>query len=65
MDNKLKINLENYGDIMSVEDMAELLGYSKPTIYKHVANGILPATKIGRKIFFYKKNVVKYIKTVK
>lgn len=64
MKEKLKTSLDNYGDIMTVEDMAELLGCTKVTIYKHVSTGILPAAKIGRKIFFYKKNVVKYIKQI-
>ena len=45
-------SFEDYGDILTVRDMAELLQASQRTIYRMVDRDELPCVKIGQKLYF-------------
>ena len=46
--------IDDFGDILTVKDMAELLQASQRTIYRMVDRDELPAVKIGQKLYFPK-----------
>ena len=45
-------------DILSVGDLAAILGVSKNTIHYRVKKGYLPDTRVGNKQIFYKHDLV-------
>lgn len=46
-------------DILSIRDLAAILGVSKNTIHYRVKKGYLPDTRVGNKQIFYKTDLVK------
>lgn len=46
-------------DILSVKDLAKILGVSKSAILYKIQKGYLPNAKIGNQHIFYKKDLVK------
>lgn len=44
-------------EVMTVEEVAEYLGLSKPTIYKLARRGEIPAAKVGRSWRFHRHAV--------
>ena len=51
--------IDDFGDILTVKDMAELLKASQRTIYRMVDRDELPCVKIGQKLYF-PKNLVRH-----
>ena len=49
--------LEEYGPLLSVPDIAALLGISTRTVYRLAESGGLSCVKIGRKWFFPKQHL--------
>lgn len=47
--------LEQYDDLLTVEDMARILRVHKNTIYEQMRKGELRHVKIGRRIYVPKK----------
>lgn len=47
--------LEEYPDLLTVEDMARILRVHKNTVYVQLQRGELPSVKIGRRIYVPKK----------
>ena len=45
-------------DLLTVENMAEVLDASTRTIYRLVENGDLPHVKVGRRIYFPKNMLI-------
>ena len=47
--------------VLSVRDMAALLGCSEQAVYKQVYRQVLPYRKMGRKVFFLRQEVEAYL----
>lgn len=48
-------------EIMSVDEAYKFLRISKPTLYRYVQRGEIPAFKVGRSWKFHKENLEKWI----
>lgn len=57
----LDIIFTEYPDILSVEEMQEMLGVCRNVAYKLLQTGEIKAFKIGRIYKIPKKNVIEYI----
>ena len=51
--------MEIASDILSVKELAKMLGVSKNTIHYRIQKGYLPDVRFGNKQIFYKKDLVK------
>lgn len=49
--------LEQYGDLLTVANLAEVLDVSTRTIYRLVDNKQLPCVKVGRRLYFPRKKI--------
>lgn len=45
-------------DLLSKNDVAEMLGVSLQTVYNYTANGVLKGYKLGQRKVYYKKSEV-------
>lgn len=52
---------ENYPDLMTSEQVAELLSIGKNKLYEILKNKTIPSIKIGKKYLVPKKLLVEYI----
>jgi excisionase family DNA binding protein len=50
--------------VLSVKDMAALLGCSEQAVYKQVYRQALPYRKMGRKVIFLRQEVEAYLNEV-
>ena len=48
-------------DILTLEELAEYLKISKPTLYKMVENGKIPALKLANQWRFKKEDIDKWL----
>ena len=46
--------LSQYGDLLTVDNMAEVLDVSTRTVYRLTDGGELPSVKVGRRLYFPK-----------
>lgn len=53
--------LKNYKDILSVEDLCEILSIGKNTAYRLLKSGEIKAIRIGKVYKIPKENLIKYI----
>lgn len=53
--------LAKYSDLLTVDDMAELLDASTRTIYRLCDKDELPYRKVGRRLYFPKKSVIEIL----
>ncbi|MBQ3268268.1 MAG: helix-turn-helix domain-containing protein [Atopobiaceae bacterium] len=53
--------LSKYGDLLTVDDMAELLDISTRTIYRLCDKDELPFRKIGRRLYFPKHEMIEFL----
>lgn len=53
--------LSKYGDLLTVENMAELLDTSTRTIYRLCDKDDLPYRKIGRRLYFPKHEIIEFL----
>lgn len=53
--------LADYGDLLTVDDMAELLDTSTRTIYRLCDKDELPYRKIGRRLYFPKHEMIEFL----
>ena len=53
--------LSKYGDLLTVDDMAELLDTSTRTIYRLCDRNELPYRKIGRRLYFPKHEMIEFL----
>lgn len=58
MDKKALYMTRQADDILTVKELASLLGVSKNTIHYRVRMGYLPDVRLGNKQIFYKKDLV-------
>ncbi len=57
--------LEEYPDILTPQEAMEILGIGKNLFYKLLRNGIIPAKRVGRKIWRIAKNdLLLYLTTI-
>lgn len=50
--------LVEYGDLMTVEDVSDVLKVSERTVYRLVDKDELPCVKIGRRLYFPKNMMI-------
>lgn len=53
--------LEDYGDILNMQDTAEILNVSEAVISRLFRNGDIPAQKVGREWRVPKDAIIEYI----
>lgn len=54
-------SLQNYSDVLSIENLKEILHIGDTTAYKLIREGKIPHAKIGKKIIIPKCAVIEYI----
>lgn len=52
-----------YKDVVTVRELAEMLGVGRNTAYELVRCGAVPSVKVGRQIRISKQSVIDYIST--
>ena len=57
----LPLPLAKYGDLLTVDNMAELLDTSTRTIYRLCDKDELPYRKIGRRLYFPKREMIEFL----
>jgi len=57
-----RIMLKEYPDVMTVEQMCEVLGISKKTGYKLLRTNIISSIKVGRTYRIPKINILNYLR---
>lgn len=57
----MKELFENYPDVVTPEQVAEMLQIGLTLTYRLLRSGVLPAKRIGRKYIIAKKNVIEFI----
>lgn len=57
----LPLPLSKYGDLLTVDNMAELLDTSTRTIYRLCDKDELPFRKIGRRLYFPKHEIIEFL----
>lgn len=60
-----QINLDDFGDLLGVEDVAQLLGVHLDTARRYVREGVIPASKLPgtRRYYIIKADVVEAIRS--
>ena len=53
--------IQDYPDILTVDEVSELLGVSSKTVYKMLKEGKIEKRQIGRSFTILKSNVTKYL----
>ena len=48
-------------NVMDIDDVSELTGYSKNTVYAFVKNKEIPYSKKGRKLFFERSKIEDWV----
>jgi excisionase family DNA binding protein len=48
-------------DLITFNEALRLLKISRPTLFKHMKNGIIPYRKVGRRLLFPKQTILKKI----
>lgn len=65
----LKVNKANtlpeLDNPLSIDEVAKLTGYTKPTIYGYCQNNAIPYHKKNGRLFFFKSEIIDWIKTGK
>lgn len=56
--------LEQYNDVIRIEDLCKILNIGKNTAYKVLQNGTIPSVRIGRKYVIPKCGVIKYLRNI-
>ena len=52
---------QNQEDLLKVEDVAQLLGVSKSTIYTWTSEQVIPHFKIGGRVLFRRHHIDKWM----
>lgn len=54
--------LEEYPDVLSINETMEILGISRNLLYNLIHTGVIPAMRIGKKLWrINKQALIKYI----
>jgi len=54
---------EEADQLLTIEDTAKLLNLSVPTIYSKVCRKEIPVNKQGKRLYFYKSELIAWIKS--
>lgn len=54
-------SIEDCHDVMTIEDCVEVLGISKPTVYRLLQEGRIQCVRIGRRYIVPRKSVAEFI----
>lgn len=57
----MKELFENYPDVVTPEQVAEMLQIGLTLTYRLLRSGVLPAKRIGRKYIIAKRNVIEFV----
>ncbi|MCD7733426.1 MAG: helix-turn-helix domain-containing protein [Oscillospiraceae bacterium] len=57
--------LKNYGDVMIVEEVCEVLKLGKNKVYELLQSGDIASRKVGRKYLIPKKSVIDFLESVR
>lgn len=59
-----QINLDDFGDLLGVEDVADILGVHLDTARRYVREGAIPASRMpgGRRYYILKQDVVEALR---
>ncbi|WP_281336256.1 helix-turn-helix domain-containing protein [Flavobacterium eburneipallidum] len=60
---KISIKTEDKEDILNIEEASKLLNLSISTIYSKVSKREIPVNKQGKRIYFYKHELMQWIKS--
>lgn len=52
---------ENYPDVVTVEQLVEMLNIGRNSAYELIRAGIIPSVRIGRNIRISKAEIIKYL----
>lgn len=52
--------LEEYGDVLTVIDLQDILSIGRNTVYAMLQQGIIPAVRVGKKKWRISKSAVIY-----
>jgi|SRR5690554_2341355 len=47
---------------LSIDEVTDLIGKSKPTIYGYVSRNEIPHSKSGGRLYFFKSEIIEWIK---
>ena len=50
---------------LSIDEVSEFIGKSKPTIYSYVSRNEIPHSKSGGRLYFFKSEIIEWIKQSK
>ncbi len=53
--------LSDYGDVLTVQDIQEILGIGRNAVYKLLKNGTLKSKRIGTKYIIPKRSIQTYL----
>ena len=54
--------LDEYGDVLTIADLQDILSIGRNTAYSMIQNGIIPAVRVGRKKWrISKQAVIRYL----
>ncbi len=56
---------KNESEIMTIDDASALLSISKQTIYRYTSSRHIPHFKKGKKLYFKKEDLIKWVQEVK
>ncbi len=53
--------LENYSDVLSVNDLCKLLPVGRSKVYELLRNGTIKSIRIGTRIIIPKQNILEFL----
>lgn len=57
--------LDEYADILTVDDLCSILDICSTTVYKYLNDGTIPSRRIGKKFYVSKRVLIDYINNPK
>jgi excisionase family DNA binding protein len=60
---KQQVVPEQEDDLMTIDEVAEFLKLGKPTIYNLVSASKIPNSKVGKRLYFSRKKILKWIES--
>ena len=56
--------MRNYEEILTLEEVSQLLRVSKESLYQNVRKGKVPAQKVGHQWRFVRSQIMKWLKHI-
>ena len=53
--------LINYNDVLTIDEVCEVLRLGKNTVYDLIKDGTLPSIKLGKKYLITKDSLIKFL----